>query len=67
MKKSSCRRYVFFLIGLSITTIVYHKIIHDDLLHPVQNDLLRNLSESDEDRLNNLRPLRDQLTWSVKF
>lgn len=67
MKKSSCRRYVFFLIGLSITTIVYHKIIHDDLLHPVQNDLLRNLSESDEDRLNNLSKFSSLKELSLKI
>jgi len=54
MKKSSCKRYVFFLIGLSITTIIYHKFVHDDLLHPVQNNLLKHFSESHEYELNTL-------------
>jgi VanZ family protein len=54
MKKSSCKWYVFFLIGLSITTIVYHKFVHDDLLLPVKNNFLKNFSESHEYELNSL-------------
>ena len=54
MKKSSCKRYVFFLIGLSITTIVYHKFVHDNWLHPVKNNLLKHFSESHEYGLNSL-------------
>ncbi|HIO43985.1 MAG TPA: VanZ family protein [Methylococcales bacterium] len=66
MKKSSCKRYVFFLISLSITTIVYHKFVHDDLLHPIQNNLLKHFSESHEYGLNSLSKFTSLKELSLK-
>jgi hypothetical protein len=66
MKQSSCKRYVFFIFGLSIATLFYHKFVHDDLLHPVQNNFLKHFSESHEYELNSLSKLPSLKELSLK-
>jgi len=53
--KLNVKKYIFFLIGLSMTTSFYHEFIHDNLLHTVSNKLLKHSSESYE--LNSLSEL----------
>jgi len=64
--KLNVKKYIFFLIGLSITTSVYHKFIHDNLLHPVKNNLLKHFSESHEYGLNSLSKFSSLKELSLK-
>jgi len=63
--KLNVKKYIFFLIGLSITTSFYHEFIHDNLLHTVKNNLLKHSSESYE--LNSLSELPYLKELSLKI